>query len=190
MLHRARTYLLWLQLVCLSLAGVLLAAESGVWLDVPFVNQEKNGCGAASVAMIIDYWQQQQGQPLTADAARIQQTLYSAKAHGIYASDLKRYLADHGYQTFTFRGEWSDLAEHLKKGRPLIVALRPPGQVEFHYVVVAGLDWTQNLVLTNDPAERKLLRQTRTDFEKEWKATDHWTLLAVPRQQNAIVSPH
>ncbi len=190
MLRGAKAQLGLAQLACWGLVGVLLGADNGVWLDVPFVNQDKNGCGAASIAMVMQYWQQQQRQPVTADAERIQQTLYSAKAHGIYASDLKRYLEDHGYQTFSFRGEWSDLAEHLKKGRPLIVALRPPGQAEFHYVVVTGLDWTQDLVLTNDPAERKLLKQLRTDFEKEWKATDHWTLLAVPRQQNTTSSSH
>ena len=34
---------------------------SGVWLDVPFVKQEKNGCGAASIAMVMQFWQRQQG---------------------------------------------------------------------------------------------------------------------------------
>jgi len=39
--------------------GVLLTAvrfaadPSGIWLDVPFVKQEKDGCGAASIAMVI-----------------------------------------------------------------------------------------------------------------------------------------
>ena len=36
-------------------------------------------------------------------------------------------------------------------------------------------------VLTNDPAKRKLLKQARTNFEKEWKAAGNWTLLAVPQ---------
>lgn len=173
----------------LCLCGELFASSpSGVWLDVPFVKQEKNGCGAASIAMILQYWQHEQSQAATANAEQIQQMLYSSKAHGIYASDLERYLDQHGYRTFGFRGQWSDLKEHLEKGRPLIVALKPPRQAEFHYVVVTGLDWAQDLVLTNDPAERKLLKQTRFEFEKEWKATNNWTLLAVPRQQNATSS--
>lgn len=168
--------------VCLCLGGLLWGAESGVWLDVPFVHQGQNGCGAASIAMIMQYWQRQQGHAASADVEVIQQTLYSSKAHGIYASDLKRYLDGHGFRTFAFRGQWSDLKEHLEKGRPLILALKPPRQAEFHYVVVAGLDWAQGLVLTNDPAERKLLKRERFDFEKEWKATGNWTLLAVPQR--------
>jgi predicted double-glycine peptidase len=164
----------------LFLGGVLLAAQAGVWLDVPFVKQEKNGCGAASIAMIMQYWQRQQGQAFSeaADATQIQRILYSKKAHGIYASDLQEYLAQNGFRAFALRGEWNDLNDNLAKGRPLIVALKPGGD-PLHYVVVVGLDSQQ--VLTNDPAQRKLLKQDRFQFEKQWKAGGNWTLLAVPQ---------
>ncbi len=168
----------------LCLGGSLWAAgASGIWLDVPFIRQEKNGCGAASIAMVMQYWQRQQGRALDADAAAIQRTLYSSKGHGIYASDLEAYFQQHGFRTFAWHGEWSDLKEHLEKGRPLIVALKP-GRGELHYVVVTGIDWQQNLVMTNDPAERKLLKRDRATFEKEWKGADNWTLLAVPRSSS------
>src|ERR1700741_4333749 len=112
----------------LFLCGALFAAgASGIWLDVPFVKQEKNGCGAASIAMVMRFWQGQQGRTRSpdADAANIHQALFSKAAHGIYASDAERYLQQNGYRTFVFRGEWADLRQHLEKGRPLIVALRP-----------------------------------------------------------------
>src|ERR1700732_19196 len=112
----------------LGACGSLLAADfPGVWLDVPFVKQEKDGCGAASIAMVMQYWQAQHGQSVndTSDASQIQRTLYSAKAHGIYASDMERYFQEKGFRTFTIRGEWEDLQQHLGKGRPLIVALKP-----------------------------------------------------------------
>jgi ABC-type bacteriocin/lantibiotic exporter with double-glycine peptidase domain len=167
-------------LLCLC-GGLFASSPSGVWLDVPFVKQGKNGCGAASIAMILQYWQREQSQAASADASEIQHTLYSSKAHGIYASDLERYFDQHGFRAFVFRGQWSDLKEHLEKGRPLIVALKPPRQAELHYVVVTGLDWARDVVLTNDPAERKLLKRERADFEEEWKAAGNWTLLGVPR---------
>src|SRR5262249_54369762 len=80
------------------------AGPTGIWIDVPFVKQEKDGCGAASIAMVMQYWLKQQGKPLTAgaDAARIQRALYSRKARGIYASDLEHYLQKQGFQTFAF----------------------------------------------------------------------------------------
>ena len=39
----------------------------------------------------------------------------------------------------------------------------------------------RNIVFINDPAERKLLQQDFASFEKEWKGTGNWTLLAVPQ---------
>src|SRR5678816_4613250 len=93
----------------IGVCGMLLAADlPGVWLDVPFVKQEKDGCGAASIAMVMQYWQAQQGQPpnRASNAFHIQRALYSAKAHGIYASDMERYFREQGFRTFTIRGEW------------------------------------------------------------------------------------
>jgi len=173
--------------VVVCLCGFVLAAHpAGVWLDVPFVKQEKNGCGAASIAMVMQFWQRQQGlPPASSDAAQIQRTLYSSSAHGIYASDLERYLDKSGFRTFAFAGTGEDLRQHLEKGRPLIVALQPTGRVPLHYVVVTGLDTEQNLILLNDPAERKLRKQEMASFEKEWSNAGHWTLLAVPRSEGA-----
>jgi predicted double-glycine peptidase len=168
--------------VCLC--GLLWAAEQpALWLDVPFVRQAKDGCGSASVAMVMEYWSGQQNQAagLDADAGRIQQALYSRAARGIYASDLERYFQDHGFLTFAFAGEWADLKQHLEKGRPLIVALRPRTGAALHYVVVAGLGEDPRLVLVNDPAERKLLKRDWPSFEREWRAAGQWTLLALPQ---------
>jgi ABC-type bacteriocin/lantibiotic exporter with double-glycine peptidase domain len=167
----------------LMLRGVLVAAEPrSMWLDVPFVKQEKEGCGAASIAMVMQYWQQQQGQSASAFAEPryILRALHVDPAHGIYTSDMERYFQQNGYRTFAFRGEWADLGRHLGKGRPLIAALKPVSSREFHYVVVVGVDEEHKLVLLNDPARRKLLKEDESRFEQGWKATENWTLLAVP----------
>ena len=74
------------------------------------------------------------------------------------------------------------MKEHLEKGRPLLVALKPNGSA-WHYVVVTGLDSDQELVLVNDPARRKLLKQDRSSFEREWTAAGKWTLLALPHEE-------
>jgi ABC-type bacteriocin/lantibiotic exporter with double-glycine peptidase domain len=161
--------------------GLCVAAQTvgDLWLDVPFVSQEKHGCGAASAAMVMRYWQRQQGRPESADAARIHRALYSAGARGTFASDLEGYLREQGFRTFTIKGEWQDLKHHLEKGRPLMVALKT-GRADLHYVVVTGLNRKEEIVLKHDPAVRKLLQQRRAEFEKEWKAAGNWTLLALP----------
>lgn len=164
------------------------AGSDEIWIDVPYVKQEKNGCGAASIAMVMQYWLNKM--PVRSadggvvDAIEIQRELYDPDANGIYASAMVNYFQRHEFRTFSFRGEWSDLHQHLIKGRPLIVALKPSGAGSpLHYVVVSGLEKGQGrgLVLLNDPAQRKLLKQDRSDFEKQWAATGNWTLLALPQ---------
>ena len=174
-------------MVFVGVCGILSAADlPGVWLDVPFVKQEKDGCGAASIAMVMQYWQAQKRQPpgSDSDAAVIQRALYTSKAHGIYASDMERYFKEKGFRTFTIRGEWDDLKQHLDKGRPLIVALKPGSGAPLHYVVVVGLAQEQGIVMVNDPAQRKLLKEVWSSFDQQWSAAANWTLLALPQSED------
>jgi uncharacterized protein YvpB len=182
-------------------SGVLAQAPAAIWIDVPFVAQPRDGCGAASLSMVMQYWAGKHGTAVSQDSevAQIQHELYSPRDHGIPAEAMGEYLRHHGFQVFAFPaeamgeylrhhgfqvfafpGKWSDLEEQIAKGRPLIVALRPQGQTALHYVVIDGVDAARGLVTMNDPADRKLLNEERARFEREWSATHNWTLLAVP----------
>lgn len=164
--------------------ALTLSAETpgGLWIDVPFVAQPRDGCGAASISMVMQYWaaQQHSAAPAASDVSAIQREIFSPRQHGSTPAAMEGYLRQNGFQAFAFSGRWSDLQEQIGKGRPLIVALRPRGQTALHYVVIDGVDAQRGLVTMNDPAERKLLTEERAGFEKDWSATHDWTLLAVP----------
>ncbi len=169
-------------LLCVS---VLAEEAPGIWLDVPYVKQHAEGCGAASIAMVMQYWFAQDGSPPDdrADAAYILRSLHSRIGRGIYASAMSQYLQRQGFRTFAFVGDWNTLQEHLLGGRPLIVALKPSAMDRaLHYVVVAGMDSQREFILINDPAERKLRKLDRATFEKQWGGARYWTLLALPQQ--------
>jgi ABC-type bacteriocin/lantibiotic exporter with double-glycine peptidase domain len=176
-----------LGLVLFSAAGVgfALAAETpSLWIDVPFVAQVKNGCGSAAIAMVMEYWEKKtrRGPGDAADPVKIQAALYSPAEEGIPARAMKSYFESAGYRTFAFVGDWGELGHHLERGRPLIVSLKASGpHGPFHYVVVVGIDSVKGYIYVNDPAQQKMLRLSREGFESEWGATEHWTLLAVPR---------
>jgi len=176
-----------LGLVLFAAAGAgfaLAAATPSLWIDVPFVAQAKNGCGSAAIAMVMDYWDKKAGRAAggSADAAKIQAALYAPAEEGIPASAMKKYFESAGYRTFAFVGDWSELGHHLERGRPLIVSLKASGpHGSLHYVVVVGIDSAQGYIYVNDPAQQKMLRLSREGFESEWKASGHWTLLALPR---------
>jgi predicted double-glycine peptidase len=162
-------------------------SKAGVWLEVPFIKQAEDGCGSASLAMLLQYWAVHGAAiaPGTSDPALIQRQLYSPRAHGIFASDMERYLRSAGFREFAVSGEWNDLRKHLEQGRPLIVSIQPgDARPPFHYVVVTGIDWQREAVFIHDPARGKLLRVERGEFEKQWEAVRNWMLLAVPAAAN------
>ena len=132
--------------------------------------------------MVMQYWAEQQHTQASpaSEVGAIQQQLYVPKEHGIPAASMQRYLRQNGFEAFAVTGTWQDLEQNVRKGRPLIVALRPRGQTALHYVVIDGIDPVHRLVMMNDPAERKLLTEERAGFEKDWSATHNWMLLAVP----------
>jgi ABC-type bacteriocin/lantibiotic exporter with double-glycine peptidase domain len=159
--------------------------SAGIWLDVPFVKQTEDGCGSGVISMVLQYWSAHgvRIDSQRADAAAIQKQLYSRKARGIFASSMESYLKVSGFRVFPLDGNWNDLQEQLKKGRPLIVSLQPEnGGAPLHYVVVTGIDWQSGAVFINDPARGKLLRMGRADFEQQWRTNRNWMLLAVPEK--------
>jgi ABC-type bacteriocin/lantibiotic exporter with double-glycine peptidase domain len=157
------------------------SAAAGPPLDVPFFRQQKNGCGAASVAMVAQYWS-----PQTAGGAPspdlIFQQLYDAEQKGIRLADMKQYLESLRFRAFTLRGQIQDLEEHLAKGRPLIVALKDKPSKRIHFAVLAGIE--EKHVWTNDPTRKKPNRIKRKDFEKRWNLAERWMLIATPPAAN------
>ncbi len=168
--------------------GLPLAAEApAIWIDVPFVPQVSDGCGSASISLVLQYWANKNGQasPDFANPEKIQTALFSPAKGGIAASRMQAYFQESGYRTFAFRGEWRDLEHHLEQGRPLIVSLKASGPLgPLHYVVVVGMDSQRGYLFVNDPAQQKMLRVSRQGFESEWNSAHHWTLLVVPRTSN------
>jgi len=135
--------------------------------------------------MLLQYWRVHGASvdPLSADAVAIQNSLYSQKAHGIFASDMADYVRRSGFRVFPLKGEWKDIPEQLKQGRPLIVSLQPGrGKAPLHYVLIVGIDWQNGAVFLNDPGRGKLVRVARAEFESQWRSNGNWMLLAVPEK--------
>lgn len=158
------------------------AQTEGFWLDIPFARQDKNLCGAASVWMVLQYWRKSGSgaRPIEVPPfSQIADALRSPESKGVLGSRMKHYLASLGYRVFVFKGQWEDVETHISKGRPLIAALGNAGRLD-HYVVIAGWNRAENVVLVNDPARRKLLKLDLNGFRKAWEQTSCWALLALP----------
>ena len=159
----------------------LVAALGAEPLAVPFVAQQKNGCGAASVAMVMQYWAGQRvGAVPYPDAQAIYSSLYNPALRGIPLVEMRRYLEEQGFRAYTLRGQIADLTAHVEKGRPVIVSLKKRAAGPLHFAVVTGVE--PDHVLLNDPTRKETTRMKRSAFEKLWRKADGWTLLAVPKE--------
>jgi ABC-type bacteriocin/lantibiotic exporter with double-glycine peptidase domain len=160
------------------------AQQPALWIDVPFVAQSRDGCGSASIMMVMQYWAKKEGEPgpPSADVQKIQAELFSPKLGGITTTSMEDFFRKSGYRVFAFQGSWGDLAHHIRLGRPLIAGLAASGPLgPLHYVVVVGIDVARGFVFVNDPAQQKMQRYSRQGFESEWSHTHNWTLLALPQ---------
>src|SRR5437868_3473349 len=111
------------------LAWILAAAAV---LEVPYVPQVKDTCGAASLTMVMRYW----GQDVTHDAVAAR--LLKPELKGIAGSRLADFAREHGLLAIAYEGDLAQLRAYVAKGRPLIVAWKMGSR--FHNVVVVGED--------------------------------------------------
>jgi ABC-type bacteriocin/lantibiotic exporter with double-glycine peptidase domain len=163
----------------LASAGWGLTAGQGapesLRLDVPIMAQEKGLCGAASLAMVFAYW----GRGIS------QYTISSAIGHeagkGLRGEDLRAYCEQAGFSAYLFQGELDTVRHHLRKGQPVVVAIRARSAKLYHYIVLVGFDEASSAILANDPQAGKLVRMADKKFLALWGRSKFWSLLAVPK---------
>jgi ABC-type bacteriocin/lantibiotic exporter with double-glycine peptidase domain len=148
---------------------------------VPYVEQVKAGCGAASIAMVVQYWARHYpALKAAADETDRIDELLPASRKGIRGRALSDYLSTRGFVVYIFDGELKDLHQHFDKGRPLVVCLGLSGpKAPLHYAVVVGID--EESVWLHDSARGKLTREAIDRFKRAWDVSGNWALLAVPR---------
>ena len=151
---------------------LVLAAVTAAALDVPYVAQRKDTCGAAALAMVLAYWN------AAVPHDEIARTLLEPELRGIAGSDLERFARQRGMTAIAYKGDVGQLRDFVGKGRPLIVAW-DMGKRRYHDVVVVGMG--EREVIVNDPARGAARRISIEEFERRWKGAGYWTLLVAPR---------
>jgi ABC-type bacteriocin/lantibiotic exporter with double-glycine peptidase domain len=151
--------------------GILIAIAS--LLPVPFVAQQGESCGAASLAMVMRY----HGVPTSQDV--IASALLDDELQGIRGSRLAEWARAAGFFALAYQGDMEQLRDFVAKRRPLIVALESTGG-RFHDVVVVGWDSEHREVIVNDPALGPERRIPESLFDARWERSGRWTLLVLP----------
>jgi ABC-type bacteriocin/lantibiotic exporter with double-glycine peptidase domain len=153
-------------------AGLLVASLAAP-IAVPFVPQQKDTCGAASLAMVLRFW------GVAADHDELAAAAAEAGQRGASGARLAELARARGLFALAYEGDLRQLEESLEKGRPIVVALGAGSGRLQHDVVVVGIE--AGHVLLHDPSEGRDRRVRTREFERRWSATGHWSLLVLPR---------
>jgi hypothetical protein len=151
-----------------------LVLATSIALPVPYVAQEKDTCGAAALAMVMDYWGRE------VPHGEISTALVEEELQGIRGSRLAEFARARGMTAIAFAGEWDVVREHLAKGRPVVLAI-DAGRGRLHDVVALGIDDGRAEVIVHDPARGPERRIGKKDLEKKWAKSGRWALLVTPR---------
>lgn len=151
--------------------------------NVPFYPNNTDQCGPASLASILNFW----NKDVTPEELKSQ--VYVQRLHGSLPMDMLPALKHYGLDGKIISGSYESVKAELRAGRPLIAYLdfgtrsHPIG----HYVVVTGYDDQRGgLYIHSAMRKDKFARYER--FNRGWKDTDYWLLLASPSTSNIIAS--
>jgi ABC-type bacteriocin/lantibiotic exporter with double-glycine peptidase domain len=153
----------------------LHSMSNGFYLEVPYVRQVKNFCGPAALAAVFRYWEH------PADQHSLAGEFSPFPSKGLSGSQLKELAGRHSFVAYSFSGNQQSILDHLRKGRPLIVALTSSRLLNLnHYVVLVGWDEKESEWVLHDPAEGAYRRIKAEDLMDKWSDLDNWTLLVLP----------
>jgi ABC-type bacteriocin/lantibiotic exporter with double-glycine peptidase domain len=160
-------------------AGFLLAAclnasaASQVLLKVPFFPDKTDQCGPATLAGILSFWGKQ------TNPKDLRKEMYVANLKGTLPMDLITAAETRGLKVTMIEGTTKQLQDELTAGRPVLAMLDMGMALAsvYHYVVVTGFDEEKNGFYVHSAGKANQFIATDT-FEKRWKKTDHWAMLA------------
>jgi len=118
---------------------LILLASNALALEiegVPFIRQDSQFCGPASLASVMAF----HGVP--EDQKTIGAKVYSEKLQGALITDLERYARQKGFETKSGQGTVEELKAEMDRRRPVMVLVDLGFWVvsKPHYLVVIGYD--------------------------------------------------
>lgn len=118
---------------------LILLASNALALEiegVPFIRQDSQFCGPASLASVMTFY------GVHEDQKKIGAAVYSEKLQGALITDLERYARQEGFETKSGQGTAEGLKKEMDRGRPVIVLVDLGFWVvsKPHYLVVIGYD--------------------------------------------------
>jgi tetratricopeptide (TPR) repeat protein len=154
-------------------------SDSKEILNVPFVEQDRNECGPATLTMVLRFYNKD------VHVDDLLASTYSPKKNGTLQSDLIGAARRQGMMAIVVRNFPSALME-VDAGNPIIVFenLGLSWYPQWHYAVLHGYNLNQKTVTLHSGPNADI-KENITEFEKSWRGGDYWSLLVFQPEQLA-----
>lgn len=141
---------------------------------VPFIEQAKDHCGPATLAMVMNW----AGKMVTVD--EITSQTFTPGMKGTFQADLVSASRRNGMLSVPIAGLDALLTE-VAAGHPVVVFenLGLSWYPRWHYAVVIGYDLNQKTFAMHSGPKASEIIDMRT-FEDSWRLSDHWGLVVLP----------
>ena len=133
-------------------------------LTVPYVKQDVNYCGPASLSMVMAYY------GLTVDQHDIGKGI--VHDNGTSAIDLINRAEDYGFNAGMANCELNNVLSLLSESKPVIIRILNDLGDDGHFVVVTGYDRSQDLIYLNDPDQPDRKSETFDHIKSLWNITN------------------
>jgi ABC-type bacteriocin/lantibiotic exporter with double-glycine peptidase domain len=155
-----------------------LLTDEAVVLELPLVQQDELWeCGLVAITALTGYYDRE-----LPSEERTRLAALAVEREGLSGGELQAALEGLGLEVFVFRGTLADgatgLYGHVDQGRPPIVMISRDGALH-HYCLVLGYDPPAGHVVLLDPRKGRVVLPEEV-FTASWKRSNHFTLLAVP----------
>lgn len=140
---------------------------------VPFIEQQTNHCGPASLAMVI----KSQGRDV--DLKEITQQMYTPGSKGTFSTDLTSAIRRQGMLGVPVKNLKSMLTE-ISSGHPVMVFqnLGFSWYPQWHYAVAVGYDLKGPDVILHS-GKTKYLEEDMRLFERSWSQANYWAIVVL-----------
>jgi len=145
-------------------------------LTVPYVKQDVNYCGPASLSMVMAYY------GLTVDQHDIGKGIVDED--GTSTIDLVNRAGDYGFNAGMANCEFNSVLSLLSESKPVILRILNDLGDNAHFIVATGYDRTQGLLYLNDPDRPNRKTETFDHIKSLWNIT---TLDPTNNSENLLI---
>ncbi len=158
---------------CVSTHSIASSGHDHVISGVPFYPQERNRCGPAALAGVMNFWD------VKVSPSEIANEIYSDSAKGTLNIDMLVYPQKRGLRAQQYSGNTEDLKKKIDGGFPVIILVDYGFWVmeAGHFMVVTGYN-DQGFFVNSERKRQQFISEK--DLLKIWKKVDFCTLLIRP----------